>query len=76
MKKRSDFFEKYKTLMLWVLSVLIFFAVIVLYFFACFILSKFTVFQILFSIISIVGGLFVVCLIIAIIHEILKDKFD
>lgn len=75
MKKCSDFFEKYKTLMLWVLSVLIFFAVIALYFFACFILSKFTAFRILFSIISIVGGLFIVILITAIIHEILKDKF-
>lgn len=75
MKKHSAFFEKYKTLMLWVLSVLIFFVVIALYFFACFILSKFTVFRILFSVISIVGGLFIVCLITAIIHEILKDKF-
>lgn len=75
MKKCSAFFEKYKTLMLWVLSVLIFFAFIAFCFFACFILFKFTVFQILFFIISIVGGLFIVCLIIAIIHEILEDKF-
>lgn len=72
----KNFFNKYKTPILWAFSVLFFFAVIALYFFACFILSKFTIARILFTIISVIGGLVVVFLMIAIIHEIIKEKFD
>lgn len=72
----KNFFNKYKTPILWAFSVLIFFAIIALYLFVCFILSKFTIARILFTIISVVGGLIVVSLIIAIIHEIIKEKFS
>ena len=72
----KNFFNKYKTPILWAFSVLIFFAIIALYLFVCFILSKFTIARILFTIISVVGELIIVSLIIAIIHEIIKEKFD
>ena len=72
----KNFFNKYKTPILWAFSVLIFFAIIALYFFVCFILSKFTIIRILLTIISVVGTLIVVSLIVAIIHEIIKEKFD